>query len=90
VNSLQSDIKNRLISEIETLSNVLDKHNSGVKNLEMISNFPSVYENCLEEIRRRNKFKKDFESLVEFMETITVEENRKRAEFAEQYEGLTP
>jgi hypothetical protein len=90
VNNLRMQITNELARKFELLGYLLEKHSEHIKSLEIIEKFPSVYEKAIDEIRRRQVFKKDYETLLRILQDLADDENKKRTAFRQQYDKYLP
>jgi len=93
--SYQRDNSMRLRNLVANLFNItfealMERHEKDLFHLELIAEFPSIYQASVKEMQRKSRSKDDCLAILKLLETLVTSENKSRKEFSKNYEAYIP
>jgi len=90
VANIQLIIRGKLQNKHTVFRTLVEKHERDIFNLEVITEFPSVYHISMDEIQRRYQSKSECLTILNILQNFIHAENKKREEFFNKYSVYLP
>lgn len=90
VANIQLIIRGKLQNKHTVFRTLVEKHERDIFNLEVITEFPSVYHISMDEIQRRYQSKTECLTILNILQNFIHAENKKREEFFNKYSVYLP